>query len=318
MKKILERIAIDNTNKRLEEIIEILDEWDFDFKLQTTEYTFPLFDWLMLNKQYNYFEDEEIKEFLEDDLVEDEQFSYKNYHDSTFHKEYTKNLIISFNSHIIRERIIFSAHYDVVSGSTGANDNGSSVAILLKLAKYLKEIDTKLPIDIVFFDKEECGSKGCASFIDEYKEKIKVAINLDVCGCGDEVIMLDECEDIDIPFNIIDKAKDNGFVFTDLFPYGDARMMSEKGVNNISISVFPKEDVNKLKNIKFNKDIKQKLKSHENYSSTLIQAKKDFNINFFQMELFKYMHNGEYDDIKYINYDIMTKILEFLKDITKN
>lgn len=165
MKELLEKIAISNTDERLEKIIDILDEWDFDFKLQSTEYTFPIFDWLMLNKKFHYFDDDEINEVINDE--ENEIF------ESDFHKEYTRNLIISFNSQIIKDRIILSAHYDIVNGSMGANDNGSSIVILLKLAKYLKEKNTKLPIDIVFFDKEECGSKGCSDFIDEYKEKYK-------------------------------------------------------------------------------------------------------------------------------------------------
>lgn len=308
MKELLEKIAISNTDERLEKIIDILDEWDFDFKLQSTEYTFPIFDWLMLNKKFHYFDDDEINEVINDE--ENEIF------ESNFHKEYTRNLIISFNSQIIKNRIVFSAHYDIVNGSMGANDNGSSIVILLKLAKYLKEKNTKLPIDIVFFDKEECGSKGCSDFIDEYKEKIKVAINLDVCGCGENVVILDECKDIDIPFDIINKAKEKGFIFTDLFPYGDASMMSEKGVNNISISVFPEKDVKILKNIKFDLKTKQKLKNHEDYSFTLLDAKKNFNVNFIDMELFKYMHNGIYDDIKYINYEIMNIILNFLKEIS--
>lgn len=307
MKELLEKIAISNTDERLEKIIDILDEWDFDFKLQSTEYTFPIFDWLMLNKKFHYFDDDEINEVINDE--ENEIF------ESDFHKEYTRNLIISFNSQIIKDRIILSAHYDIVNGSMGANDNGSSIVILLKLAKYLKEKNTKLPIDIVFFDKEECGSKGCSDFIDEYKEKIKVAINLDVCGCGENIVILDECKDSDIPLNIINKAKENGFIFTDLFPYGDARMMSEKGVNNISISVFPNKDTEILKNIKFDIEIKQKLKNHENYSLTLLEAKRNLNVNFFSMELFKYMHNGIYDDIKYINFDIMNDILSFLKTV---
>lgn len=306
MKQLLEKISIPSTDKRLEKIIDILDDWDFDFKLQTTEYTFPIFDWLMINKQFHYFDDNEIDELLD----EQEDIS-----EIDFHKEYTRNLIITFNPQIIKNRIVFSAHYDIVNGSTGANDNGSSIVILLELARYLKEKNTNLPVDIVFFDKEECGSKGCSAFINEYKENIKVAINLDVCGCGENVVILDECKDIDIPFDIINKAKENGFIFTDLFPYGDARMMSEKGVNNISISVFPNKDTEILKNIKFDIEIKQKLKNHENYSLTLLEAKRNLNVNFFSMELFKYMHNGIYDDIKYINFDIMNDILSFLKTV---
>ncbi len=63
------------------------------------------------------------------------------------------NIIVDFTTNPESKRLLLSAHYDVVAGSPGANDNASGVAVLLGLCKYLKE--NPAPIRIVFFDREE-------------------------------------------------------------------------------------------------------------------------------------------------------------------
>ncbi len=51
------------------------------------------------------------------------------------------------------KRLVFSAHYDRVKGSPGANDNASGVAVLLGLCSHLK--DLLAPVRVIFFDREE-------------------------------------------------------------------------------------------------------------------------------------------------------------------
>ena len=53
--------------------------------------------------------------------------------------------------------VIIGAHYDAVSGSPGADDNASSVAVLLELAHFLTSASATLPVrvDLAFWGGEE-------------------------------------------------------------------------------------------------------------------------------------------------------------------
>lgn len=67
-----------------------------------------------------------------------------------------KNIIIDFSPCLQEKRLLFSAHYDAFRGSPGANDNASGVAVLLGLCHKLRH--RRIPVRIVFFDREERGS----------------------------------------------------------------------------------------------------------------------------------------------------------------
>jgi len=74
--------------------------------------------------------------------------------------------------------------------SPGANDNASSLGVLLTLAERLKEEplpDTE--VWLVATGCEETGCDGMTAFLDEYGERLRDAffLNLEVCGIGDEV-----------------------------------------------------------------------------------------------------------------------------------
>jgi len=57
--------------------------------------------------------------------------------------------------------IVVGAHFDTVSGSPGANDNASGVAVVLAVARYLKDTTCRTsPVIVVFFDQEELGLFG--------------------------------------------------------------------------------------------------------------------------------------------------------------
>jgi hypothetical protein len=100
--------------------------------------------------------------------------------------EDTSNIVVSFNKEI-RPRIVLGAHYDIVPKSIGINDNTVAVATLIDILPKLK--DTKLPLDVVFFDKEEAGMHGSALYIEQTgKENIKEAFILDVIGFGDTLV----------------------------------------------------------------------------------------------------------------------------------
>ena len=64
-----------------------------------------------------------------------------------------ENIIVDFSPGTEKKRLIITAHYDVVKGSPGANDNASGVSVLLGLCRELKGIQA--PVKVVFFDREE-------------------------------------------------------------------------------------------------------------------------------------------------------------------
>jgi hypothetical protein len=56
---------------------------------------------------------------------------------------------------LAREIVLVGAHYDSVSGSPGANDNGSGVAALLELARLMRDAKPARTLRLVWFVNEE-------------------------------------------------------------------------------------------------------------------------------------------------------------------
>jgi len=91
---------------------------------------------------------------------------------------------------------MFSAHYDHLGqmGSAifrGANDNASGVAMLLTLAEYYGENQPKFDTYFLFTTAEEIGLLGSRYFIENAPfdlGKIRLLVNLDMVGTGDEGI----------------------------------------------------------------------------------------------------------------------------------
>lgn len=71
--------------------------------------------------------------------------------------------------------IVIDGHYDTINGP-GANDNGSGTAIILEIAKILKNIPTEYSIKFIHFTGEEMGLHGSI----QYVENIAVPQNLDI------------------------------------------------------------------------------------------------------------------------------------------
>lgn len=63
------------------------------------------------------------------------------------------------------KRIILGAHFDSFSNSPGANDNASGTAVVLAVARYVKEMPCRQHhLDIVLFDEEEVGLVGARAY----------------------------------------------------------------------------------------------------------------------------------------------------------
>lgn len=96
--------------------------------------------------------------------------------------------------------IVFSAHYDHLGGYgddvyfPGANDNASGIAMMLELADSLSNIDTlKYSVAFIAFGGEEVGLIGSKYFVSNPLiplDHIKVLINTDILGTGDEGIKM--------------------------------------------------------------------------------------------------------------------------------
>ena len=97
------------------------------------------------------------------------------------------------------EWIIISAHYDHLGEMgpdalfPGANDNASGVAMLLGLAEWFKAHPPEHNLLFIAFAGEEAGLMGsnyCASNPLFDLKKVKLMVNLDILGTGDDGIMV--------------------------------------------------------------------------------------------------------------------------------
>jgi len=88
------------------------------------------------------------------------------------------------------DMILVGAHYDSVSGSPGANDNGSGVAALLELSRLFKDITLETSLRFVAFVNEEqpfffwpnMGSMIYAKAAKQNGDPIRFMISLETIG----------------------------------------------------------------------------------------------------------------------------------------
>lgn len=87
------------------------------------------------------------------------------------------------------QTVIIGAHYDSVGASKGTDDNGSGVAVALRVAKTLAKQETVHTLKFVFFGAEEVGLEGSSHYAsqmtrDEIKDTL-LMVNLDSLIAGD-------------------------------------------------------------------------------------------------------------------------------------
>ncbi|MCK5480776.1 MAG: M28 family peptidase, partial [Gammaproteobacteria bacterium] len=90
--------------------------------------------------------------------------------------------------------LLIGAHYDTVSGSPGANDNGSGVAALLEIARLLKALETDCTVRFVafvneeppFFFRRQMGSMVYARAARKRNDDIRLMISLEMLGSYSE------------------------------------------------------------------------------------------------------------------------------------
>lgn len=83
------------------------------------------------------------------------------------------------------EVIVYTAHYDSVPFSSGANDNGAGSVILMELARCFAENQPERTVRFIWCGTEEQGLVGSFAYVAQHKdemEPIKLNINVDVAG----------------------------------------------------------------------------------------------------------------------------------------
>lgn len=100
--------------------------------------------------------------------------------------ETSYNLIVTKQGTVYPDSyVIIDGHYDTINGP-GANDNGSGTAILLEIARILKDIPTEYSIKFIHFAGEELGLIGSEQYVDNIAVPqnldIKLVLNIDQVG----------------------------------------------------------------------------------------------------------------------------------------
>jgi aminopeptidase YwaD len=144
--------------------------------------------------------------------------------------------------------LLLGAHYDAVPGSTGANDNGSGVAVLLDLIRSLSDRPLRFPLRIVFFDLEEQELTGSRAYVRHMAPgEICAMINLDTCGAGDTISIAPRVNlERGLLHRIVPLTPQDGArppQPMEQLPPGDETSFVEAGIPAITVGVAPWEDV---------------------------------------------------------------------------
>lgn len=107
-----------------------------------------------------------------------------------FHKkEHLTNIVVKLNQVNKEDKVVvLGAHYDVVHNSTGLNDNGAAVVMLLEYIKYYIAKGYTTPLEIVFFDREETGMVGSDVYARSNVDRVKYALIFDIIAYGDRLV----------------------------------------------------------------------------------------------------------------------------------
>ncbi len=145
-------------------------------------------------------------------------------------------------------RLVLGAHYDSVPGSTGANDNGSGVAILLDLVRSLSGAPSPAPLCVVFFDLEEQELAGSRAYVRHMAPgEICAMINLDTCGVGDTIVIAPRVNLRHGPLHrIVPLTLQDGThppQWMERLPPGDETSFVEAGIPAVTIGMAPWQDV---------------------------------------------------------------------------
>ena len=178
-------------------------------------------------------------------ILREQKYPFVRYHEQ-IEDHYPENIIVRLGH--ATPRLVLGAHYDSVPGSTGANDNAASVAILLSLLRGYRQHSPSLPCDIVFFDLEERGNWGSRAYVRRFAaEQTLAMINLDVCGVGNTILLGPRKNSEDWPLQraiqVVVQQQAIPIRIVDQLPPGDEASFEAVGIPNLSLTVLPHEDI---------------------------------------------------------------------------
>jgi len=222
-------------------------------------------------------------------------------HDTVRNEKSVSNIVVSLNPS--DRRLVIGAHWDSVEGSTGANDDGSSCAILIRLCELLRETDES--VDLVFFDREEHGCLGSAAYIEEIgAEKIRAMVNLDMCGAGQHILISGKGNTGNPSFGGIlteENLSRHGVDVLGWLPNGDDSSFDRAGIPNISVCILSASDREVFRRFARKISAGQKLNEEDHRA-------------FGDLDVVKTMHNGSKDSIDSVSQDAMDAVYAFIAD----
>jgi len=117
-----------------------------------------------------------------------------------YYENYPTQNVIGFIPGKSEKIIVFTAHYDMLGSFgegnyfPGASDNGSGTSMVLDLARHFSmEKKPYYSVAFMLFSGEEAGLMGSTHYVNQPLfplEKIKLVINLDMVGTGQEGVIL--------------------------------------------------------------------------------------------------------------------------------
>lgn len=206
----------------------------------------------------------------------------------------TKNVIIELGNRSKKKAVVIGGHYDVWGTSIGINDNTVSIAVLIHLAKIIRDTGAKEKIDIVFFDKEETGFVGSKTYISNTRaHNIKYAYILDIIGFGDTPVITGATEEALASINTLaDILSFKGFEGVERALPSDNLSFSLQDIPSVLIVAVPRENIIN--------DIGRIIKSHIDNKS----------------EVYSTFHNGPKDNsLDIINFNTAAIILNGLATV---
>lgn len=163
------------------------------------------------------------------------------------------NIVLTFGNGT--RDILATAHYDCVRNSPGANDNASSISVLLDLAQRLKAYRPNNKIKVVFFGDEEPEGLtwlvGSTAYVKAHGTNNLIGVyNLELSGYGDMVAIwpvTKEVQESPVLNNLRQTLQEKGYAYgeaselpvfnSDHAPF---RKVGFKGA--FSLSLIPSQD----------------------------------------------------------------------------
>ncbi len=189
---------------------------------------------------------------------------------------------------------LFSAHYDNYRDSLGANDNMSSVCILIDLCHALT--GENIHADFVFTDGEEDGHSGAKFYAGTHNLKeYSCIINLDLCGYGDVIVIHGKHK----RFTSRILMKKHNAETVKYLPESDDVIYRKSHVPTLSISVVPKWDV-------------QYLRALASFGEGILGRPPEFYMILSDMEVTQTFHNGSKDSPEFVDELAMKRVYDYL------